>query len=462
MEFDATLEKEAMEILFNLIQKTSEIVLFRVYYDTSDPKSVFIDLGKSANQILGISQRISVEEFISHIHPKHLEQLNSTIEDLREINQVLDYEVQFFNSHIKKYIWIHILTNYLPIIDENKDKRCVIGIIENITDIKNRESSLYLKDEQIQSYQAISVIASMLMHKNEELTDNISEILKTMGNSLKASSISIYRDNNVDGDKKSENQNSYVLSDNWCILHDDEICKEFDDLFTNKLLYELECSSMKMYTEKNSDEYPSELAPLLEQAKIGSFLRVPIFIGKERYGTMIVNYDDKNRKFKHNEIVLCLNIAYLIGLGLKINKENESKIDLLQFFDDLQLGVFIIQQNEAGIYRFAYVNSQICKISGFSKEEIYAVPNFTDVVAIEDESFIQSFQSKEFAVKNLRKSFQLNAKAKNGKIPVNVSLANGEFNDHYAIYGIVYQSLKENEKSSHYSEITEKINQKSH
>ena len=53
-----------------------------------------------------------------------------------------------------------------------------------------------------------------------------------------------------------------------------------------------------MYTEKNSDEYSSELVPLLERAKIGSFLRVPIFIGKERYGTMIVNYEDQNQKLE--------------------------------------------------------------------------------------------------------------------------------------------------------------------
>ncbi|QEE16581.1 PAS domain-containing protein [Promethearchaeum syntrophicum] len=462
MEFDATLEKEAMEIIFNLIQRTSEIVLFRVYYDSGDRKSVFLDLGKTANQILGIPQRISVDEFLSLVHPDYLDDLNSTIHDLREINQVLDYEVQFFNPNIKKYIWIHILTNYLPINDKNKDKRCVIGIIEDITDIKNRESSLYLKDEQIQSYKVVSVIASMLMHKNEELTENISEILKTMGNSLKATCIAVYRDTNEISNKESENQTSYVLSDKWCIQQEDKFCKEFDNLFVNELLYELECSSMKMYTERNSDEYPSELIPLLERAKIGSFLRVPIFIGKERYGTLIVNYADKNRKFKHNEIVLCLNITYLIGLGLKINKENESKIDLLQFFDDLQLGVFIIQQNEAGIYRFAYVNSQICKISGYTKEEIYTVPNFTDVVAIKDESFIRSFQSKEFAVKNLPKSFEININVKNGNLPVKISLANGEFNDHYAIYGLVFQSLKENDVSAHYTEIIEKINQKSH
>ena len=160
--------------------------------------------------------------------------------------------------------------------------------------------------------------------------------------------------------------------------------------------------------------------------------------------------------------MLCLNIVYLIGLGLKINKKNESKIDLLQFFDDLQLGVFIIQQNEAGLYRFAYVNSQICNVSGYTKEEIYAVPNFTDIVAIEDETFIQSFQSKEFAVKNLPKSFQINVNIKNGKIPVKISLANGEFNDHYAVYGIIYKSFNESEVSSPYTEIMEKINQKSH
>jgi len=395
MEFDKTLEKEAMEIIFNLIQNTSKIVLFRVYYDSPDILTTYLDLGKTAKQILGISQRISVGEFLSHIHPDDIIRLKSIIEDLREKNTVLDYEVQFFNSEIKKYIWIHILSNYLPIEDENKDKKCVIGVMEDITDIKIRESSLHRKDEQLQSYKVISVIASMLMHRNEELIDNISEILKTMGNTLKASCVSIFQDNIIDSNKDSENLHSYILADKWCSQLDIKMCKKFDDLFIDKLLSELESSSMKMYTEKNLYEYPSELTPLLEHAHIGSFLRVPIFIGKNRYGTMIVNYADKNRKFNHNEIVLCLNIAYLIGLGLKINKENDSKLNFLQFFDDLHLGLFILQQNEAGIYQFAYANSQICKFSGYTKEELYEVPNFYDVIAVDDESFMRSFESKE-------------------------------------------------------------------
>ena len=66
MEFDKTLEKEAMEIIFNLIQNTSKIVLFRVYYENLDMESQYLDLGKTAKQILGISQRISVAKFLSH------------------------------------------------------------------------------------------------------------------------------------------------------------------------------------------------------------------------------------------------------------------------------------------------------------------------------------------------------------------------------------------------------------
>jgi len=455
MEFNKTLEKESMEILFNLIQKTSKIVLFRAYYDQDISKPIYLDLGKTARQILGVSQQISVEEFLSHINPNQIDQFNLVINNLKEANKVLDYKVQFFNSEIKKYIWIHILSNYLPIYDENKEKKCLMGIMEDITDIKNKESRLYLKDEQIQSYKVISVIASMLMHRNEELTDHISEILKTMGNSLKASSIAIFQDKNAVENNGSEKSHSYLLTDRWCSQQNHSNWEKFESIFIDKLLSELERSSIKVYTVKKLDEYPSELIPLLEQAIIGSFLRVPIFTGKDRYGTMIVNYKDKNRHFNHNEIVLCLNIAYLIGLGLKINKENDSKLNFLHFFDDLQLGVFILQQNEEGIYKFAYVNSQICKISGYTKEEIYNVPNFYDVIAVKDESFMKSFQSKEFAVKNLPRSFEFSINVKNGLIPVKIWLGNDEFNNHYAIYGIVHSLLEDKETSSLYSEFIE-------
>ncbi len=458
VEFDKTLEKESKEILFNLIQKTSKIVLFRVYYNKNstyppDPQNrIYIDLGKTSNQILGISQRISSEEFLSHIHPNQIDQL---MVDLRAVNKNLDLDIQFFNSEIKKYIWIHILSNFMPLNNENEEKKCLIGIIEDITNIKQKELSLNKKDEQIQSFKVISVIASMLMHRNEKLDENIFDILKTMGNTLKASSIAIYKDIEVISNKDSEDLHPYTLSDKWCAQYNIEICKKFDEIFINKLLSQLESSSMKMYIVKNIDEYPSELTPLLEQAKIGSFLRVPIFTGKNRYGTMIVNYNDKNRQFNHNEIVLSMNIAYLVGLGLKINKENESKINFLQFFDDLQLGLFILQQDEAGIYKFAYVNSQICKISGHTKEEIYNVSNFSDLVLVEDESFMRSFQSKEFAVKNLPRSFDIKINVKNEKIPVKVWLGNDEFNNHYAIYGIVYNLLENKEISSIYNELIE-------
>ncbi len=427
-------------------------MLFRAYYDQDPQKTIYLDLGKTSNQILGIPQHITSDDFLSHIHP---DQLDSLMEELMKIDNDIDLDVKFFNSEIKKYIWIHILSNYLSLNDENKEKKCVIGIIEDITDTKQKELSLNKKDEQIQSYKVISVIASMLMHRNEKLKENISDILKTMGNSLKASSIVIYRDTDVVSNGDSENQNLYILSDKWCVQHDAKICKEFDDVFINKLLSELESSSMKMYTVKNIDEYPSELIPLLEQAKIGSFLRVPIFTGKNRYGTMIVNYEDRNRQFNNNDIVLCMNVAYLIGLGLKINKENESKINFLQFFDELQLGLFILQQDEKGIYKFLYVNSQICKISGHTKEEIYNVSNFSDLVLVEDESFMRSFQSKEFAVKNLPRSFDIKINVKNGKIPVKVWLGNDEFNNHYAIYGIVHSLLDSKEISSIYNELIE-------
>jgi len=455
MEFDATLEKEAMEIIFNLIQNTSKIVLFRAYYEQNFQNPVYLELGKTAGNILGISQRIDSIEFLSHIHPDHSEKMNLIIEDLIKINKHLDYEVQFYNSEIKKYIWIHILSNYLPIDDENKDKKCVIGIMEDITDIKNRELRLNKKDEQLQNYKVISVIASMLMHKNDELTSHISEILKTMGNSLKASYIAIYKDINNDDVKDSENLHKYNLADKWCDHHIEKSCKEFDDIFIKKLLTELDCSSMKMYTEKTLDEYPSELIPLLEGANIGSFLRLPIFIGKNRYGVMIVNYSDRKRKFKHNEIVLSLNIAYLIGLGLKINKENDSKLNFLQFFDDLKLGLFILQQNEEGIYKFVYVNSQICKFSGYSKEEMYNVSNFTEIVSVEDESFMRSFESKEFAVKNLPRSFDINVNLKNGIVPAKVWLSNDEFNNHYAIYGIIQSKLNDIERNLLFNKLSE-------
>ena len=446
------LEKESKDILFNLIQKTSKIVLFRAYYDQDPQKPIFIDLGKTANQILGIPQQISSVEFLSHIRPNLIDQF---MEDLRAVNKDLDLEIQFFNSEIKKYIWIHILSNYLPLPDENNGKRCIIGIIEDITDIKQKVLSLYKKDEQIQSYKVISVIASMLMHRNENLKENVSDILKTLGNSLKASIVAIYKDTNVVSNKDSENLHSYALSDKWCIQHDDGICKKFDEIFIKKLLSELESSSMKMYIVKNINEYPSELTPLLEQANIGSFLRVPIFTGKDRYGTMIVNYKDKNREFNHNEIVLSLNIAYLIGLGLKINKENDSKLNFLHFFDELHLGVFILQQNEAGQYKFVYVNSQICKFSGYTKEEIYNVSAFTELVSVEDESFMRSFESKEFAVKNLPRSFDININLKKGIVPAKVWLSNDEFNNHYAIYGIIQSLLSDKEKISFFSEFIE-------
>ncbi len=444
MEFDKTLEKKSKDILFNLVQKTSKIVLFRVFYNMEPNNPVFIDLGKTSNHILGIPQRISLEDFLSHIPPNQIDQFMVV---LREVNKDLDLEIQFFNSEIKKYIWIHILSNYLPLNNENKEEKCLIGIIEDITDIKRKELSLNKKNEQIQSYKVISVISSMLMHRNEKLKENISDILKTLGNSLKASCVAIFRDEDVVKNGNSDNFGdlrdslSYSLTDRWCFQKNLINWVGFERVFIDKLLYELESSSMKMYTVKKLDEYQSELIPLLEQANIGSFLRVPIFIGKDRYGTIIVNYVDKNRQFNHNEIVLCLNIAYLIGLGLKINKGNESKINFLQFFDELELGLFIIQQNEEGIYKFAYVNSQICKLSGYTKEEIYNVPNFINLVLVEDESFMKSFQSKEFAVKNLPRSFDININVKSGIVPVKVWLGNDEFNNHYAIYGIVHSLL---------------------
>ena len=469
MEFDEILENKSKDVYLSLIQKSSKIVLFRAFYYKDKTRPVFIELGKKANQILGISQRISLEDFLNHIQPHFLNSLNETIEDLRENNKPLDYETKFFNSNIKEYIWIHILCDYLSIPDENNGIKCVIGIFEDITDIKQKEISLNKKEEQLQNYKVVSVIASMLMHRDKNLADHISEILKTMGNSLQASCIAIFKDieNEDENVKEEEIKNklqlqSYKLTDKWCSNPKEAKWEEFEQIFIDGLLYELECSSMKMYTQKKFDEFSSELIPKLESACIGSILRVPIFIGKKRYGTLIVNDHDKNREFKHNEIVLCLNIAFLIGMGLKINKENESKINLLDFFEDLEIGVFIIQQDEDGIYRFVYVNSQVCNLSGYTKDEIYSVKNFYEVISVENNTFIQSFKSKEFAVKNLPRSFQFKINVKKGVFPVNVSLANGEFNNHYAIYGIVYPSMSEKETAPIYIDLIEKINQNLH
>ena len=68
---------------------------------------------------------------------------------------------------------------------------------------------------------------------------------------------------------------------------------------------------------------------------------------------------------------------------------------------------------------------------------------------------MRSFESKEFAAKNLPRSFDINVNVKKGIVPVKVWLSNDEFNNHYAIYGIIQSLLNGKEKTSFFNKLLE-------
>ena len=55
----------------------------------------------------------------------------------------------------------------------------------------------------------------------------------------------------------------------------------------------------------------------------GSIILVPILVGSDRYGSMLIFDSNKNREYSAREIQLSLSVAIIIGLALKnqINRD---------------------------------------------------------------------------------------------------------------------------------------------
>ena len=95
---------------------------------------------------------------------------------------------------------------------------------------------------------------------------------------------------------------------------------------------------------------------------------IPIFQKQKRYGTLLLLSKEENY-YDQRKIVLCLNLALLMGLGLE-NASNQEILNLLfEALTTLEIGVIIIQKDEKKNHPIKFMNSFFYKLANLTKEQ---------------------------------------------------------------------------------------------
>ncbi|UYP48536.1 hypothetical protein NEF87_004821 [Candidatus Lokiarchaeum ossiferum] len=414
------------EMLYRSVVETSNELIF---IQSIDEKIEFVN--KATLNNLGYTK----EEFMALnlgelIHPDDFKRVMSELNSLTNNISVnsLEYRVKKKNGR-----YLELSTNAVPLHDASGNITSFLGVARDITELNKVQKTLRERELQIQYSNVISMISSMLVPDSANTSTKIDGILRTLGNSIGGSFILIMKHNG------HFHQNKYHIEGSWTASNYNLVPEQIEEFFSEGLLDTYaESVPLNIFATMNSAKFSPKLKILADKLDIASLLLLPVFIGKDRFGTMILNSSDIDREFSQREKSLCLNVAMLVGLGLKTQYDRQI---INSFFDALSVlgvAIFILQETKSKQYKFYYANNYYCEMTGYSIEELLALDSYYDIFPENKEKIKIDFVEARKKKTPLPQQTHMQFQTKNGIEPKLVSLQYGKVENIPAIYGILF------------------------
>ncbi|MHA1584530.1 MAG: PAS domain S-box protein [Promethearchaeota archaeon] len=393
-------------------------------------------VNNASTSILGYTSEelLSMNGF-SQIKNEDLIILEEIIKKLNQGNSVSNVELRFRQKNGQ---YIELSTNISPIFNTQGKVVSLLGIGRDLSELKTKERQIHEKELQIQSSAVISMISSMLVHDTARVKDSFNGILKTLGNSISSNLILLLKHN-------FENEDyPFKIEGTWLNFKYQKDLQELDDLISMGFLRPfVENVPSSIYKILKIENLPEDIRKKCKNFGFGTLLLLPIFYGSKRYGTVILN-NPIEKEFSSKEIKLCLNVALLMGLGLK-NQDNQLfTSNIFDGLSTLNIGLFVLSQYNKEDFKILYVSSYITKIFEKTEDEMINSMTLKDLIPNDDFKNLIKINKMRVIDKSIPKMYQVHIKVKNKIINDVVGISPGIFNGKPVIYGILIDKLKDN------------------
>ncbi len=268
-----------------------------------------------------------------------------------------------------------------PIMDEKNQLEYVVSMTQNITDMKQTQDELELA---LQSSSIISMIASILIQDIAKLDENIKEGFNTLGKALNANYCSILQ--HVDVESEKEFRVKYL----WKLPQNAQDFQNIEGILKKiYLTHYSEKLPLEVYFKVNIETVSKKIAGEMKKSNLEIVLLLPIIVGSERYGTLVINRENNWKDFSKNEIKTALGAAIIIGLALTNETKRQNIYDILESVSKLDIGICVVQNDAQNKPRLKYFNAKFKAIYGFDDRKLKAAETFKDFISLEDVSYIE-------------------------------------------------------------------------
>jgi PAS domain S-box-containing protein len=316
--------------------------------------------------------------------------------------------------------------------DNNGNFMGYIGIVHDISKEKTLQQETVNQNLEIQYFKVISLISSIFINNIENLDENINNGLKTLAASLKCNFIGIYQ--HQYGIKNIQSELKWFFAESSFEVNLDKIGTLFEIPEFYKYAKDLPSEIYKQYDFskiklRNNEKKFRDL--------FGSVLLIPILLGRERFGTMVLN-NGENWGFNTREIQLALSVSIIINLALKNQSNQRFLSNLFDGLSTIQIGVFIVEINENGELSNIYQNEFLANLDGkpVFNSGIHSLNEF-----FEDEDAIIAIKILQARLqgRELPQSYLVQMKTLNGPKPMQLLLGNGKMDEKSIILGFLLE-----------------------
>ncbi len=422
-----TLEKlTTSEMLYRSVVETSQDLIFVFSKDETITFANSATLKKLGYTFAELKQKKPMD----FVHPEDYEKTKIALKPLRKNLSVdaVEYRIVKKNGN-----FLYISTNAVPLYDAAGNAISVLGVSRDITAMKKVQKSLRERELQIQYSNVISMISSMLVPDSENTSEKIEGVLRTVGNSIGGSFIIILKHNGHFHNCK------YHVEGSWSSSNYQFDQRRIEEFFSEGVFDEYaESVPLNIFATLNSSTLSPTLKDKADQLDIASMLMLPVFLGKERFGTMILNSSDPEREYNQREKSLCLNVALLVGLSLKTQYDREVFSNIFEALSAMDVAVYILQETKTKQYKFYYANSYFCEMVGYSLEDLLALDSYADIFPEIENKIIADYAGARKKNAPLPKQTQMDIQTKDGMVPKLITLSWGVVDQTPAVFGIMF------------------------
>ncbi len=422
------------EAQYRNVVETSNDVIF-----ITDTNGRFHFLNSANEKILGYKlSDLYQMNGIELIHPDDIANVRQQLKSFDEGKSItnIDYRFRALSGR-----YVPFRTNFSPIYNDAGELDTILGVARDVTEIVKKERELRERDLNLQYANVMSMVSSILIHDNPNTRLNLTPILRTLGNSIRANYIFVLE---KIPESISTSPVSYNIMEMWqkSSAHQLDISVLEPQIVEYFEYLDLQDRPQEIYRKIKPSDFSPDVESLMNHLNFYSMIEVPIYLENSLHGHLFIVSTRKDYEFQPHSIKLSLNVAMLLGFGLQRAENTEVSQILFQTLNSLDISVFIMEiLPPTGDSQLIYVNDRYCEFYGYSREEIMGFKDYSLLIPTLERLKIDKSESSRETSVNRTQIYSVNLKTRNGLQEVLLSISYGTFQGKQIVFGIILDDL---------------------